>query len=169
MSLEDLLKLNTEALDRNTAAHDNLAKVAVAASGSKAAAPKDETPAEPTAAEKKKAAAAKGAATKKAAAEKKAKEAPDLVATATVDEARTAAKAYLGSGDEEFRETAKANAGAAFKHIGVKNLGEMEDGEDAGKFLNYVNNWAAGHEVNFEEIDEAMSELEGDDGDDGLG
>ena len=170
MSLEEALRENTEALKANTAAHEKLGAIATAAQGGEA---------ETEATEEKKAPAKKAPAKKAPAKKPAAKKAepPELKSSVTAAAIKKAAGAYLGVAEGAERDAHKANVVAAFAHLGVEKLGEIDNNEDRAKLAGYIAYWDAGLEVDFEAIDEIVAgdgdgdgeEEGGDDGDDLLG
>ena len=169
MSLEAQMAELTAALKDNTAAHTALANVAKAATAKvTAAAPAKDAEAEkpaPKTAEKPAPKTAEKPAEKaapkvapKAAPKKKAE--PILVPTMNVDDLRTKARAYLEGDDAAVRDAKKANLSAAFDHLGVAKLGEIESDEDRARLAAYLDYWAADLEVDFEALDEKVVALQ---------
>jgi len=181
MSLEQAMKDLAEAVRENTAAHAELAKVAVKASGQKAPAEPGKTEAEDAGAAeaKKKAAAEKAAETRrkkaeqkkaeeKKAEEKKAEEpdetggtgeisAAEIVTEISAADLHTKARSWMGVDDAGERDTRKANLSGALKHLGVAKLSELTD-DDRAKVASYINAWDAGQEkIDFEAIDAKVS------------
>lgn len=188
MSLEQAIAELTAAVKENTAVHRDFAEIAKQASGKKAPAKaaakaeepaEQEAPAEEKAEEKKPAAkpAAKKPAAEKPAAKKEAAE-PEISGDVSWDDLKGVCKAFMRGDDEETRELAKKRMRAAFDHLGIDGLPEIEDkDEERARLAAYVAYWNAGQKVVFERVDEAVAELadagdgdtdEGED-DDGLG
>lgn len=174
MSIEEALAANTAALVENTAAHLKLAAVAEAARKpvKEAEPPKEEEAPKLTAAQKAAAtkAAAKAKADEEAAAEEEAPkkaapkkttkkvETPDPVTDIAEGEVAPLVLGFIKTDDEELRDERKAKVRAALDHIGAAKATEIEDDEGRCKFATYVAYWTAGLEVDFEAVDELVTE-----------
>lgn len=177
MSLETAIAELTAAVRENTAAHTKLAEVAIATRKGSAPDVAEEPKAEKKAAPK---AAPKSApkadpeepktekeAPKKAAPKKAAP--PKIAAEVSDDEIKVMARNYMSGDDEDEREAKKANVSAAFNHLGVKKLSEIEEDADRARLAGYIAYWAAGLKVDFEEIDGLVEAAGDDDAGDGDG
>lgn len=179
MSLEEQLAKLTAAVEANTAAHEKLAQVAVAAQGAKGSKPaedkaEDEKPAPKKPAPKKPAQKAdeadeKPAPKKTPTRRAKAKE-PTLSADVDKKGLTQDVLAWIGTDDEEERDERKGKLRAALDHVGADTLGKADEA-DLPRIAAYLAYWQADLEVNFEEIDakvEALSDDDDGDGDDDL-
>lgn len=188
MSIEKQLGDLLEALKENTAAHRELARVAVHTSGQTPAEPEEgKTPApaaqeEPEqeekaseSAKKKSEASRKAAETRKKNKEKaeeakKAEEPADEPAesdgaqAATVvpeiaeDDLRSKCRTWMSDGDDNERDRRKGLLKAALDHIGAANLSGLH-GEGRARLASYIEAWEAGSEkIDFEAIDAKVEE-----------
>lgn len=183
MSLEAAIKELTEAVNKNTAAHEELVQVAVKTAGGKAAPAKTETKEAETDDDaedaKKKAAAKKAAETRaankakaeeKKAEEKKAEEegsgdveiVTEIVTEIDAKALHTKAKTWMSSDDAEERDANKEKFQSALKHLGAAKLSDLED-TDRAKVATYINAWESGQDkIDFEALD---AKVDGDDDD----
>ena len=166
MSLEAAIAELTAAVRENTEVHARFAEIARTAA--KSAQPGktvgDEAPEEAKAAKtgpQKKAAPKKAAAKKSGTARKR----KPVSISGAVDESaiRQIARAYLDGEDEDEREAKKKNVSAAFEHLGVKKLSDLEDDTERAKLAAYIAHWEAGADLSFDAIDDLVAEAAGDD------
>ncbi len=169
MSLEAAIAELTAAVRENTEVHAKFAEIARTAS--KSAQPKkavDDEASEEAKAEKSE--PQKKAASKKAAAKKNgtARKRKPVAVRGAVDESaiRQIARAYLDGEDEDEREAKKKNVSAAFEHLGVKKLSDLEDDTERAKLAAYIAHWEAGANLGFDAIDDLVAEAAGDDDED---
>lgn len=171
MALEKLIEDLIAALNANTTAHSKLADVAIAAAAEKTTKAAAEAPAKKAPAKKaeadeedeepKKAPAkktAEKAPAKKAPAKKKG---PELVLKVKEDQIADIAVGFMSTDDEEEREERKTKMRSALQHLGFKKATEIDNAEDRAKFASYLAFWAAGEDVDFEDIDEKIADALG--------
>ena len=172
MSLEQAIKELTEAVIANTKAHAQLGEIAKATVGAKQPAKvpakseePDEQPEEE--AEKPKKAPAKKEPAKEPAKKPVAKKTELREMATEVDSAdlRGLARTFM-SKDHDNRDQNKDNFAAALAHLGAARLTEVT-AEDEARLFAYITYWNEGLEVDFEEVDERLVELAGDDADEG--
>lgn len=139
MSLEDALNRNSDLLEQH-----NALLTKVLAGGKTAAA---------TATSAAPAAAAKPAAKPAAAAAKPAAK-PAAKKTPSVTQISERFGAYMKAGDDDDRNTAKANVRSLVAHYGAPKLTEIEPAHFP-RLLEYLDGWEAGSEVEFDALEEA--------------
>ncbi len=174
MSIEKALADLTEAVKANTEVQAKIVELAEAAknrgaeTAPKQAAPKKTTraaaakKAEPKAEEEPKAddsdePEAKPAPTKTTRSKKP--KTPEVRVGISVDDLRDLARKHASNdgGDKEERERLKGLMAAAFDHLGVSKLSDMDD-EERGKFAHYLDYWIEDNKqtLDFEALDEAV-------------
>jgi hypothetical protein len=154
MSLEDALNRNSDLLEKHNALLEKV--LAGGKTAATAEAPPKATGTKPAASKPAAAASKPAAAASKPASGKK-------TPSVTVISERFAA--YMKNGDEDERNTAKANVRSLVAHYGAPKLTEI-DPAHFPRLLEYLDGWEAGSEVEFDELQEADGGE--DDGDSGL-